>query len=651
MEIRGPKNDASSEWDDWVDADEPEEGESFVLVAPPSAPSNENNNDAEDSSDVLVVTNDTEFENLGATSAPQGEENKTKEDTSHQIDEDGDTIELIDRRPQFFGALSIILLLLISEVFHVFVYLPPKDLIESKSTDELDASLFPYVIVSETPAQTPTPAWSVDCEDFESLKNLAAPPPDVKPTSFRINEVVPIPSPATSSSNEHGMPLMLPARASPFLLLGSNQVEHQNFGDILNHRPVVVASSSGPIPSKGYILAEFDDHVFKAFPVQEQEPQQIPARALIPFAPPRESNQRDVSREVPMPKRRVVEGPIYDETVSSNRTSSSPTVSLETNGSTVFIGHHNRVQSAEDYVTIIKENKQIFVVLSDAPTVVESLWSELAKRVHQEKPSVRVASVDCTALAGLCRDLRISDFPTAFFIGNHGRETIRIKNENMRVDRLMKYLESAAESSNLIIQPENRIKPSTPLKIEKSRENDNHMSKERKLRDPRNNASVSLTPSTFVEFVQKHDRVFVAFYHPSDPEEEQFTPLWDDFALNVVDQGLPLRAATVDCGLYSSFCKEQRIRHFPILRWYDHGERVAADNADKGTFKHLIMFAKSMLRQMEKKAARMNADSVVDATRRVDQDQVAFKNAQYSLKAHPTVQPLRQTQEDKSSTE
>ena len=650
MEIRGPKNDASWEWDDWVDADEPEEGEPFVLVAPPPAPSNENNNDAEDSSDGFVVTNETESENLGATSDPQGEENKTKEDTSHQNDKDGDTVDLIDRRPQFFGALSIILLLLISEVFHVFVYLPPKASIESKSVDELDASLFRYVIVSETPAQTPTPAWSVDCEDFESLKNLAAPPPDVKPTSFRINEVVPIPSPRTSSSNEQGMPLMLPARASP-LLLGSNQVEHQNLGDILTHRPVVVASSSGPIPSKGYILAEYDEHVSKAFPVQQQEPQQIPARALIPFAPPRASNQQDISREVPMPKRRVVEGPIYNETVSSNSTSSSSAVLFEANGSTVFIGQHHRVQSTTDYVTFIKENKQIFMVFSNAPTVVDPLWTELAVRVHQEKPSVRVASVDCTALAGLCRDLRISDFPTTFFVGNHGRETIRIKNENISLDRLMEYLEPAAGGRNLIIQPENRIKPSTPLKIEKSRENDNYMSKERKLRDQRNDASVSLTPSTFVEFVQKQDRVFVAFYHPSDPEEEQFTPLWDDFALHVVDQGLPLRAATVDCGLYSSFCKEQRIRHFPILRWYDHGERVTADNADKGTFKHLIMFAKSMLRQTGEKAARMNADAVVEATHRVDQSQVAFKKARRSRKAHPTVQPLRQTQEDKSSTE
>jgi len=619
MEIRGPKNHVGSEWDDWDDATESEEA--FVLVDHQHAPPEPNADFEVDNDDadgfVLTASNEASSKSEGGppsgTSIINQEESSAIEESSLKInhnngEDDSPPVENkgFEFHFQVVGTLLFVLILVIGEIFHSFhsMHDAPGNLESSQYAGPEGPNIeFPSLtellqMMDELeqgnkppPTQVPSSAVSIDREDFETLKALAAPPPDIKPLSYRIEEVMPIPVPAKSSgfSAEYaGAPLLLPARPSP-LMLGS-QVAHQSVeygaGEWINaRRPIVSTSSSGPIPSKGYILADLEASPKAPLPAVHQEPQ-IPARALIPFATPRSPQLASSSQDAPMREVRV-EGPTFNDTtvspsLNNSISTSASSVLVKATGPTVFVGH--KIESREDYKAVLKVYERVFVMFTKGQTI-DPVWSALAVRVLQEKPSVKVAAVDCSALPGLCRELRISVFPTTYLFGNNRRETVSIKNGLASVDILMRFLERNHASSS--IEP-----PAPPPKLIKKETPDK-----------------ALTPKNFDNYVQKHNRVFVAFYHPKNPDEESFTPMWNDFTLDVKSQKLPLKPAHVDCTLYSDFCTNQGIRHFPSLRWFDHGKPVYPDNADKRTFKHLIMFARSMLRQCSDNAEQVKASS------------------------------------------
>ena len=304
----------------------------------------------------------------------------------------------------------------------------------------------------------------------------------------------------------------------------------------------------------------------------------------------------------------VESSPTFNATVISlnnNLSSTSTSVVVESAGSTVFVGH--RVESKEDYATIVTVYKQVFIMFTQGQ-MVDPVWSKLAVRVMQEKPSVMVAAVDCSQLVELCEEMHIAVFPTTFLLGNNRREVVSIDFGRKSVDVLMHFLE---RSRSRFADPVERV----------TREN-------------------ALTPHAYTNFIQKYDSVFVAFYRRENPADAFFAPLWNTFVLDVKSEKLPLQPATVDCTIYSSFCSKQGIKYFPSLRWFDQGKPVYPDNADQGTFQRLTRFAKSMLRRTMKEKQGSAASSTSIGT--VDGgDGAKVVTAPASLEGHDKKPPRR----------
>jgi len=352
-----------------------------------------------------------------------------EDDPSSMIVEDGKGFEF---NFQVVGILCFVFLVVIGEIFHVYLHLPVKPTIDKEEyiwSPELCAEEMGRA-TQQRPVEFPSPAWIDDYENFDSyelLKSQAASPPDIKPSSYRIEAIMPIPSPK-SSNQDHGPPLMLPARSST-LLLGS-QAAHQGValgaGELLIHRPVVASSVSGPIPSKGYILSDFESAP-KALPVHTHD--DIPARSLIPFATPRKL-QRYSSQDTPMASKPCSEGPTFNETVSSgndNSTFSPAAILVETKN---VQNEDARIKAPapaakarkfaltpSTFDKFVRKNDCAFVAFYHASSnpneaYFTPLWKEFALDVREHALPLAPAFVDCDRYEALCQEQGIRHYPT-----------------------------------------------------------------------------------------------------------------------------------------------------------------------------------------------------------------------------------------------
>jgi thioredoxin-like negative regulator of GroEL len=96
----------------------------------------------------------------------------------------------------------------------------------------------------------------------------------------------------------------------------------------------------------------------------------------------------------------------------------------------------------------------------------------------------------------------------------------------------------------------------------------------------------SLTPETFDEFLQTHDKAFVTFYRPCSTYSRTFVPLWKDVAARVPEvAGNKVHLATVDCSAHVELCSKQVPKIspyptlYPTLRWFEHARAILPDYA------------------------------------------------------------------------
>ena len=93
---------------------------------------------------------------------------------------------------------------------------------------------------------------------------------------------------------------------------------------------------------------------------------------------------------------------------------------------------------------------------------------------------------------------------------------------------------------------------------------------------------------------------------------QRLEPVWEKFAQQVQERGMPVGVGKVDCVNEADLCREAKVLAFPTLRWYHAGEPVSPDYKMDRTVDALMGFANRKLDMDDKfkEWATKNAESV-----------------------------------------
>ena len=107
-----------------------------------------------------------------------------------------------------------------------------------------------------------------------------------------------------------------------------------------------------------------------------------------------------------------------------------------------------------------------------------------------------------------------------------------------------------------------------------------------------------LTEDNFDTFLEENDNVFVEFYVTWCSFSAGVAPTWEEFGNTVVQQGLDMRVAKVDCTAQADFCHKSsktRVMAFPTMRWFKNGQRMSPDYRMGRTLESFLDYSKEQL--------------------------------------------------------
>jgi len=87
--------------------------------------------------------------------------------------------------------------------------------------------------------------------------------------------------------------------------------------------------------------------------------------------------------------------------------------------------------------------------------------------------------------------------------------------------------------------------------------------------------SITLSDENFHDFLEGNRAVFVFYYTSWCRYSAKMAPAWEAFALKMKEE--PIEIAQVDCDACPKICQEERIIEYPTLRLYQQGEAVVPD--------------------------------------------------------------------------
>lgn len=259
------------------------------------------------------------------------------------------------------------------------------------------------------------------------------------------------------------------------------------------------------------------------------------------------------------------------------------------------------ITSSTHHANVLQSHKRVWVAYMNPSwsTYCQRLvprWRELRQQVDRlHHYPVQLVTVDCTAQAALCREVRIRSFPTLRWYQDGDPITPDYKLDRS-VPSLVAYLE-------------------------------------RRLLTERN-APMTLRTETFRPFVQKHPRVMVAYVlNETDTsiqrERKSSTSAWKALIHAVRTRNdLPVALATVDCHTSPSLCQEKDApgdTAFPLFRYYSRASSsssspVAYRAAPRDDEDDLPAFITSHVKHEHAWPVRVPHDDDADAADPVAQD-------------------------------
>jgi len=105
-------------------------------------------------------------------------------------------------------------------------------------------------------------------------------------------------------------------------------------------------------------------------------------------------------------------------------------------------------------------------------------------------------------------------------------------------------------------------------------------------------SAVVLTQDTFKKFMSLHEIVFINFYAPWCVWCQRLHPTWEKFAERMENEKVPIKVATVDCVDQMQLCRENGVRAFPYLVWFQDGKMVPPNYKQDRTVDALSGFVK-----------------------------------------------------------
>jgi len=81
-----------------------------------------------------------------------------------------------------------------------------------------------------------------------------------------------------------------------------------------------------------------------------------------------------------------------------------------------------------------------------------------------------------------------------------------------------------------------------------------------------------LTKDTWKSFLDQNEIAFVNFYAPWCVWCQRLHPTWEKFAEEVEKENMPVGVGVVNCVAEAQLCRDQRVKAFPTLQWFQNGE-------------------------------------------------------------------------------
>jgi len=104
----------------------------------------------------------------------------------------------------------------------------------------------------------------------------------------------------------------------------------------------------------------------------------------------------------------------------------------------------------------------------------------------------------------------------------------------------------------------------------------------------------------FNAFLEDHEMTFINYYAPWCMWCQRLHPTWEKLAEELEATAVPVGIANVDCQANADLCREQSVRAFPTLRWYDNKKAQAPDYKSDRTVQALVSFVRRKLDLNEK---------------------------------------------------
>jgi thiol-disulfide isomerase/thioredoxin len=107
--------------------------------------------------------------------------------------------------------------------------------------------------------------------------------------------------------------------------------------------------------------------------------------------------------------------------------------------------------------------------------------------------------------------------------------------------------------------------------------------------------AIQLDEADFDSFLSGNEYTFVNFYAPWCVWCQRLEPVWEAFAEAALQENIPVSVVRVDCVKNAELCKAQKIRAFPLLRFFKRNEMMAPDYASDRSVGGFLEFSKKKM--------------------------------------------------------
>eukprot|EP00112_Aurelia_sp_Birch-Aquarium-sp1_P026897 Seg984.11 transcript_id=Seg984.11/GoldUCD/mRNA.D3Y31 product="Thioredoxin domain-containing protein 5" protein_id=Seg984.11/GoldUCD/D3Y31 len=214
-------------------------------------------------------------------------------------------------------------------------------------------------------------------------------------------------------------------------------------------------------------------------------------------------------------------------------------------------------------------------------------WKLLAEE-YRYSTGVRILKVNCELEKEICKKYEIKGFPTIFTF-NDGIKTVKYQGDrsldNLKWfvnDMIQKYVHNEEiDLQNTTPPPgdtdtsamdgtNDQTEPPMDVPLTNEPTGDEVVPDEAEpieAPETADDEAIPLTKATF-DMAVNNGKTFVYFFAPWCKYCREFAPVWNELAKKVIEQGIMVKIAKVDCTKEEELCQELKITAYPHLRLF-----------------------------------------------------------------------------------